>query len=104
MTASSSGLLLRVAATWSLPGLGLLALPDGPTPLLLPYALHTALAVAAILPDGTEQPGIATVEEVSRPETGPGPVRALLLDMSTASLLPPGTEIRLTNYSINELQ
>jgi hypothetical protein len=97
MTASAPTLLLRVAATWPLPGLGLLALPDGPTPLLLPYALHTALAVAVILPDGTHQPGTGTVEEVSRPDTATGPVRGLLLDMGTTHPLPPGTEIWLAD-------
>ncbi|GAB3854034.1 hypothetical protein GCM10028822_23500 [Hymenobacter terrigena] len=101
---TSSGLLLRVATTWPLPGLGLLALPDGLTPLLLPYALHTALAITALLPDGTHQSGTATVEEVSRPDDAAGPVRGLLLDMSTTSPLPPGTEIWLTGTSATELQ
>ncbi|MBH8559613.1 hypothetical protein [Hymenobacter negativus] len=104
MPPSSPSLLLRVAATWPLPGLGLLVLPDGPTPLLQPYALHTALAVACQLPDGTQQLGTATVEEVSHPGSAPGPVRGLLLDMGTASPVPPGTEIWLTGYSADELR
>ncbi|GAB3875333.1 hypothetical protein GCM10028824_30460 [Hymenobacter segetis] len=104
MTTPAPGLLLRVAAIWPLPGLGLLALPAGPTPLLLPYALHTALVVAAILPDGTRQPGTATVEEVSRPDTGTGPVRGLLLDMGTACALPPDTEIWLAGEPADELR
>jgi hypothetical protein len=100
---TSSGLFLRVATTWPLPGLGLLALPGSPTPLLLPYALHTALAITAVLPDGTHQPGTATVEEVTRPEAATGPVRGLLLEMGTTSEmgitspLPSGTEIWLTD-------
>ncbi|GAB2853102.1 hypothetical protein [Hymenobacter ruber] len=104
MNAPVTNLLLRIAATWPLPGLGLLALPDGPTPLLLPHALHTALAVVAILPDGSRQPGTATVEEVSRPDAAPGPVRGLLLNMETASPLPPGTEIWLTDRSVDEFR
>ncbi len=94
MTAETPLLLLRVAAAWPLPGLGLLALPDGPTPRLLPYALHTALAVSAVRPDGTRQPATATVEEVNRPEAH-GPVRGLLLDLDSGSALPAATEIWL---------
>jgi len=87
-------MLLRVAAAWPLPGLGLLALPDGPTPHLAAYPLHTALAVEAVFPDGTCQPGTATVEEVTRAD---GAARALLLDVGPATepTLVPGTEIWL---------
>ncbi|MET4075680.1 hypothetical protein [Hymenobacter sp. UYCo722] len=85
-------LLLRVAAAWPLPGLGLLVLPDGPTPYLAACDLHTALAVEAHLPDGTRHPGLATVEEVARPETT---VLSLLLDLSPARELPVGTIIWL---------
>ncbi|WP_210513827.1 hypothetical protein [Hymenobacter terricola] len=87
--------LLRVAATWQLPGLGLLALPDGPTPPLAPFALHTALAVEARLPGGTRHAAIATVEEVTRPEAPDAPARGLLLDFGAAVELPAGTEIWL---------
>ena len=55
-------LLLRVAATWALPGLGLLALADGPTPYLAACALHTALAVEVWLPDGTRHPNAPTYD------------------------------------------
>ena len=89
-------LLLRVAATWPLPGLGLLALPAGPTPHLTAYALHTALAVRALRPDGTTLAGIATVEEVSRPGAAGVSQRALLLDLEAAGTLPPNTEIWLS--------
>lgn len=88
-------LLLRVAATWALPGLGLLALPDGPTPHLNAHPLHTALAVEAELPEGTRLTGRATVEEVIRPDTTDAPARGLLLDFGTAAALPPGTSIWL---------
>lgn len=87
-------LLLRVAATWPLPGLGLLALPAGPTPYLAACALHTSLAIEAHLPDGRRQPGHATVEEVVRPEAT---ARGLLLDvdLGPAPTLPVGTSIWL---------
>ena len=87
--------LLRVAAAWPLPGLGLLALPAGPTPHLLPYDLHTALAVLAIGPDGERHAGTATVEEVTQPEAADAPVRGLLLDFGTPIALLPDTEIWL---------
>ncbi|GAB3582526.1 hypothetical protein [Hymenobacter daeguensis] len=90
-------LLLRAAASWPLPGLGLLALPDGPTPHLLPYALHTALAVVSIGPGGERHSGTATVEEVARPDEAGAPVRALLLDLNGPVMLLPGTEIWLHN-------
>ena len=88
-------LLLRVAAAWPLPGLGLLALPDGPTPYLAVCALHTALPVEIHLPDGTRHPGQATVEEVSRSTDVAGPSRSLLLDLGFARELPVGTTIWL---------
>lgn len=90
-------LLLRVAAAWPLPGLGLLALPDAAAPSLAAYALHTALAVEAALPDGTRHPAAATVEEVTRPETPDAPVRGLLLDFGASLALPPGTAIWLVD-------
>ncbi|MDQ2769500.1 MAG: hypothetical protein M3Y54_03255 [Bacteroidota bacterium] len=94
---SAPVLLLRVAATWLLPGLGLLALPAGPTPHLTAYALHTALAVRAVRPDGMALVGVATVEEVSRPGTEAAvSQRALLLEMEAAETLPPDTEIWLS--------
>lgn len=89
-------LLLRVAATWPLPGLGLLVLPAGPTPHLAACELHTALAVAVHWPDGRQQPGLGTVEEVSRPgDAATGPTRGLLLDLEGARELPIGTTIWL---------
>jgi hypothetical protein len=87
----SEVLLLQVAATWPLPGLGLLVLPAGPTPALAGYALHTALTVRLDLSD---EPVIATatVEEVSH-TAGPGP--ALLLHDVAQMALPGGTAIWL---------
>ena len=88
-------LLLRVAAAWPLPGLGLLALPEGPTPHLAAYELHTALAVEVALPDGTRQAATATVEEVTRPETPDAVARGLLLEFEKPMVVVPGTEIWL---------
>jgi len=92
-------LLLRVAATWPLPGLGLLALPDGPATALAGYPLHAALALEAVLPDGTRHPAAATVEEVTRPETPEAPKRGLLLDVGAAVSLPLGTELWLVEVT-----
>lgn len=89
-------LLLRVAASWPLPGLGLLVLPAQPTSALAAYALHSALAVEVWLPNCTVLQGKATVEEITRPAATAEPAqRALLLDLDGAVVLPPGTEIRL---------
>ena len=92
---STSVLLLRVAATWPLPGLGLLALPDGPTPHLTAYPLHTTIEVAAILPDGSRHAATATVEEITRPEAPGKPAQGLLLDFGASLPLPRGSEIWL---------
>ncbi|MBF9239087.1 hypothetical protein I2I05_16915 [Hymenobacter sp. BT683] len=92
-------LLLRVAATWPLPGLGLLALPTAPTPHLAAYALHTALAVEVVWPSGARCPGAATVEEITRTYSVE---RGLLLDLGTvAATLPPGTEIWLVGWGLS---
>lgn len=92
MNVSAPTLLLRVAATWPLPGLGLLALPSGPTPHLTTYDLHMAIAAEALLPDGTRHATTATVEEITR---GAIPERGLLLDFGIAVALPVGSEIWL---------
>ena len=91
----ASLLLLRVATTWPLPGLGLLALPAGPTPHLSAHPLHSALAVTATVPDGESYAAIATVEEVTRPAAPTTVIRSLLLDFGSPVDLPPGTEIWL---------
>jgi hypothetical protein len=89
-------LLLRVAAAWPLPGLGLLALPEGPTPHLQHYALHTALAVVAVAPDGSRYTATATVEEITQPDAASPLSRGLLLDFGKAIDLLPATEIWLS--------
>ena len=88
-------LLLCVAATWSLPGLGLLALPQESAAPLAAYALHTALLVEAVLPNGTRHAAHATVEEITRPEKSIASTRGLLLDFAGPLALPPGTTIWL---------
>lgn len=97
MPTPSPILLLRVAAAWPLPGLGLLALPDGPTPYLASQPLHTALEVAIELPDGPRLPGVATVEEVSH--AGAAPARGLLLDLGLLRELPAGALVWLQPYA-----
>ncbi|OGX90420.1 hypothetical protein [Hymenobacter coccineus] len=83
-------LLLRVATTWAVPGLGLLALPAGPDGALRAHALHTALPIEARLPGGSVVSGTATVEEIDRV----GVVSyGLLLDLGALAAVPPGTEV-----------
>jgi hypothetical protein len=91
----ASLLLLRVATTWAVPGLGLLALPAGPTPNLRSYDLHTALAVVAIAPDGTRYEAAATVEEVTSDDAAGTTVRGLLLDFGSPVTLLPASEVWL---------
>ncbi|MBF9222917.1 hypothetical protein [Hymenobacter ruricola] len=93
--------LLHVAAAWPLPGLGLLVLPAGPAPALAAYALHTALAVEVVLPDGTRHPAVATVEEITRPETPATAEQGLLLDIDAAVAAGAGAEIWLTGLPDN---
>ncbi|TPG62943.1 hypothetical protein [Hymenobacter nivis] len=82
--------LLRVAAAWTVPGLGLLALPAGPDAALRAHALHTSLPIEARLPGGPRAAGTATVEEIEREgATSYG----LLIDLGALATVPPGTEI-----------
>ena len=83
-------LLLRVAAAWLVPGLGLLALPAGPGGPLGALPLHMALAVEARLPGEAAVAGTATVEEVER---AGHTVYGLLLAFAGPVDLPQGTEI-----------
>ena len=87
-------LLLRVANTLPVPGLGLLALPDGPTPQLERYALHTTLAVEATGPGGFRQTAVATVEEITT--SANTPKRGLLLNFEPPMALLSGAEIWLS--------
>ena len=88
-------LLLHAAATWPLPGLGVLVLPAGPTPHLGGYPLHTALEVEVAPPGAARYAATATVEETTRNGAPDEPTRALLLNITGAERLPPGTEIWL---------
>lgn len=94
LMSSANLLLLRVAAAWPLPGLGLLVLPDAATPHLATYPLHTVLVVEAALPIGPHHAATATVEEITHAGSAE---RGLLLDFGpdAAPPLPPGTEIWL---------
>ncbi len=96
-------LLLRVAAMWPLPGLGLLVLPEGATPRLMSYPLHTPLLVAVVLPNGNRHRASATVEEIVRTAATE---RSLLLDFGTevAEELAVGTEIWLLEETANALE
>lgn len=94
-------LLLIVAESYRLTGLGLLAVAHPPEPLLREFALHTRLAVRLQFPDGRQQLVTASVEEMARPvgaarpDTGPNDTTnaVLLLESEEVADLPPGTEI-----------
>lgn len=82
---------MRVGANGPWPDL--LALLSGPTPHMMAHALHAAVAIEAVLPDGTRHAATAIVEEISR---GPVSERDLLLGFGTSVALPVGSEIWLT--------
>jgi len=75
------------------PCLDLLVLPSGSTPHMMAHALHAAVAIEAVLPDGTRHAATTTMEEISR---GPVPERGLQFGIGTSVALPVGSEIWLT--------
>ena len=81
-------------------GLGLLALPAGSTPHLTAYERYAAVAIEAVLPDGTRHATTATVEEITR---GAIPERGLLLDLGMEAGLPVGSEIWLVPQPLSDL-
>ncbi|WP_303309491.1 hypothetical protein [Hymenobacter sp. BT730] len=89
--------LFRIARCIHLPGLGLLALPDQPSAKLLQLPLHSGLQVYLGEPNASALPLFGTVEEVhfageeATPELPA--VVGLLLESSTATALPPNTEL-----------
>ncbi|MGY2132603.1 hypothetical protein ACW9KT_10260 [Hymenobacter sp. HD11105] len=94
-------LLLVVAESYRLTGLGLLAIARQPEPLLRKFTLHTKLEVRLVFSDGHQQLVPASVEEMSRPAEAASS-EATLIDTADAVLLleseevadlPPGTEI-----------
>ena len=90
---SSPTLLLRVAAAWPVPGLGLLLLPDAQASTVLHiYPLHTALRIVAHRPDGAPWQATATVEEVAH---GDARQYGLLVTIDEADAAPAGTEVWL---------
>jgi hypothetical protein len=94
-------LLLIVAESYRLTGLGLLAVARRSEPLLRQFALHTKLEVQLRFPDGRRQTVPASVEEMSRPAEATDSVAVpaertdyvLLLESELVADLPPGTEI-----------
>ena len=84
-------LLLRVAESVALTGLGVLLLPESGAAELESQPLHTALALTLRYPNGTESAAVATVEEIARP--GNAEARTLLLTHDGAGTVPVGTEV-----------
>lgn len=98
----TSQLLLIVAESYRLTGLGVLAIGRPPEPVLRQFALHTKLEVRLHFPDGHHQVVVASVEEMARPANTASPNTlpatqtdaVLLLESDAVADLPPGTEIR----------
>ena len=94
-------LLLVVAESYRLTGLGLLAIGRQAEPVLQQFTLHTKLEVRLLFPDGRHQTVVASVEEMSRPlaQVAAGGAlttrteTVLLLESDLVADLPPGTEI-----------
>jgi hypothetical protein len=84
-------LLFRVAKSFSLPGLGILLLPETAPPALSAPALHTHLRLHLRYPDGHQTTTVASVEEIARPDTPKA--RTLLLTEPDAHPVPTGTEV-----------
>lgn len=83
-----------IAASFMLPGLGMLVLATSPPPAwLADYPLHTALSIA-LLAEGVPPISLTgTVEELSRDDQPAQ--RALLLDFAPDGALPLGTCLQL---------
>jgi len=84
-------LLLRVAESFTLTGLGVLLFPDELATNLTSFELHTALALTLHYPDGHKELAVASVEEVARPEILA--TRVLLLTHEGTTLVPVSTEV-----------
>jgi hypothetical protein len=95
----SQQLLMIVADTVRITGLGMLALPRDDQSVLRQFDLHTKLLVHLTFPGGRQETLPASVEEMSRQmeaETGPTyrDEYVLLLESEAIDELPAGTEIR----------
>ena len=84
-------LLFRVAKSFSLPGLGILLLPETASLALSEPARHTHLRLTLRYPGGHELRTVASVEEITRPDAPE--TRALLLTAPDAQPVPAGTEV-----------
>lgn len=90
--------LFQVDKNFSLPGLGVLLLPELEVPELVELALHTALRVTLRYPSTPAETAIATVEEIARTETPA--IRGLLLAQEGATPVPGGTEVWWTGAEV----
>ncbi|WBA41843.1 hypothetical protein [Hymenobacter canadensis] len=80
-----------MAKSFSLPGLGILLLPETAPPDLAALALHTHLRLHLRYSDGRQVATIASVEEIAGPDTPE--TRTLLLTEPDAQPVPAGTEV-----------
>ncbi|WBO84835.1 hypothetical protein [Hymenobacter yonginensis] len=80
-----------MAKSFSLPGLGILLLPETAPPALSGLALHTHLRLHLRHPDGRQTATIASLEEIAGPDTPE--TRTLLLTEPDAQPVLSGTEV-----------
>lgn len=85
---------LVLETSFRVPGLGVLAVPTGPTAAgLAAHELHTALAVTLLVAGQPPTSLTGTIEELTRDDQPPR--RALLLDFDPGGPLPSGTRVQL---------
>ncbi|AII51258.1 hypothetical protein [Hymenobacter sp. APR13] len=80
-----------MAKSFSLPGLGILLLPETAPSALAGLALYTHLRLQLRHPDGRQTATIASVEEIAGSDTLE--TRTLLLTEPDAQPVPAGTEV-----------
>ncbi len=89
MTPPPNSAIFVLAASFRVPGLGLLVLPTAPAPAWLAAPpLHTALLLRLHCPGRPPLPLPATIEELARDDQPP--TRALLLDADPGGPLLAG--------------
>ncbi|TGE07818.1 hypothetical protein [Hymenobacter fodinae] len=97
-------LLLQVRESVSLTGLGILLLPAAEAPGLNRFPLHTALHLHLRYPSGLAENAVASVEEITRPNSEVGlsaAERVLMLTQEGAIAPPVGTQVWWTGEEAN---
>jgi hypothetical protein len=91
-----------VETSFRVPGLGVLALPNAPSPAwLAAYPLHTALAISMLTDSLPPTALTGTVEELAH--DGQPPRRVLLLDFDPGGPLLAGTRLQVSAEALPQL-